>query len=243
MSSRLFEGSSRVYDYLKRLNAASLERNWRIDGEGLERLKRFECGIIAVNHVHIVDGTVLMPLVRRRILFLVDARAVDAPLLGHVLRAMGVVRVDVTRPDPGAAFAAGRAARDGRVLGIFPEGKVSGRSGLRHARRGIAHLAARLRAPVLPVAMWGLEAFDRRLDVYVRRARPTIHVRVGRDVAIALPRRDAEAVRAAADGIMVRIAEMLPADLRGAYADGSPGAARGRRALDAGWIVDRPTGL
>jgi hypothetical protein len=83
MASRQWPGSPNPYDFLKRANAASLRRNWRIEGDGLERLAGFQGGILAFNHEHLVDGTVVMPLVRERILFLCDARAGDAPVLGY----------------------------------------------------------------------------------------------------------------------------------------------------------------
>jgi len=240
MASRKWPGSPRVYDFLKRVNAASLRRNWRIEGQGLERLEGFRRGILAFNHGHLVDGTVVMPLVRERILFMCDARAVDAPILGHVLRAVGVLRVDVTRPDPAAAVAAARAASAGHLLGIFPEGRVSGAQGLLPARPGVAHIAARSGLPVLPVAMWGLDAFDRPLDVHVRRRRPVINVRVGMPQMVRVGVRDRDAVRAAADTIMVLIADTLPPAMRGVYRDGSQRYERGCRALDAGSVRPLP---
>lgn len=236
MASRHFPGSPAVYDALKRFNAASLRSNWRVEGEGLERLEQFRGGILAFNHGHLVDGTVVMPLVRERILFLCDSRAVDAPILGAALRAIGVLRVDVTRPDPAAAVAAARAAATGRLLGIFPEGRVSGARGLLPSRPGVAYLAARLGRPILPVAMWGVEAFDRPLDVYLRRQRPVISLRVDMPQAICAPVRDREAVRAAADAIMVLIADMLPPSMRGVYGEGTFRSERGRAALDASWV-------
>lgn len=240
MEARVWPASSRVYDFVKQVNAASLQRNWRVEGDGLERLAGVRHGLIAANHGHLVDGTVIMPLVRERVLFLCDARAVDSPLLGHLLRAMGVLRVDVTRPDPRGALAALRAAASGHVLGIFPEGRVDGGRGLLPARPGVAHLAASLGQPVLPVALWGLEAFNRPLDVYVRRILPVIHVRVGVQHGVCVPRRDAATLRAAADAIMVLIARMLPPELHGVYRAGCERRERGERALQAAWV--RPMG-
>lgn len=236
MSSRHSVGNRAVYDLLKRFNAASLRRFWRIDAEGLERLAEFRAGILAFNHGHLVDGTVVMPLVPHRVLFLCDARAVDAPILGPLLRAMGILRVDVMRPDPAAALAAVQAAERGHLLAIFPEGKVSGRSGLLPARGGVAYLAAKLRLPVLPVAMWGVDAFDRPRDVYVRRQRPVIQVRVGTPHLVCVPAYDRAAVRAAADAIMVLIADLLPAPLRGVYQEGTKRSEGGQRALGAAWV-------
>ncbi len=236
MASPHSPGSGRVYEFLKRFNAGSLRRNWRVDGEGLDRLSQFGAGILAFNHGHLVDGTVVMPLVPHRVLFLCDARAVDAPILGHILRAMGVIRVDVTRPDPAGLIAAVRAARGGHLLGVFPEGRVSGRDGLLPARAGVAYLAAKLRLPVLPVAMWGVEAFNRPLDVYIRGVRPTIHMRVGAPHQVCVPNGDRETLRAAADSILTLIARPLPNSLQGVYRDGSKHRERGERALAIGWV-------
>lgn len=235
MTSQPWPGSTRIYDAIRKLNAASLDRNWRIDGEGLDRLENFRSGILAINHAHFVDGTVIMPLVRERVLFLADVRAVDSPILGHLLRAMGVLRVDVMRPDPAAALAALRAASDRHLLGVFPEGRVSG-GGLRPARSGIVSIARALELPVLPVAMWGLEAFDRPLDVYVRGARPTIHIRAGAPIAVRPPKRDRDARRSAADAVMLAIARMLPEERRGVYREGTEPYESGARALDLGWV-------
>lgn len=233
-------GSTRVYDLLRDANAASLRRNWRVDGEGLERLESFSHGILAFNHGHLVDGTVVMPLVRERVLFLADARAVDSPLLGHLLRAMGAIRTDVVRPDRAALRTAAQAASAGHLLGIFPEGRVSGDSGLVAAQPGVGYLAAKSRLPVLPVAMWGLSAFNRPLEVYVQRVRPVIHIRVGQPHTVRVDPRDRDALRSAADALMLLVADMLPAHLRGVYASGTQRHDRGREALDTG-LVERET--
>jgi hypothetical protein len=235
LPSRLFPGSAPVYDLIRRFNGESLRRFWRIDAQGCEYLQGFDEGILAFGHGHLVDGTVLMPLVPQRILFLCDARAVDAPVLGLTLRAMGVLRVDVTRPDPAAAIAAMRAGPTGRLLGIFPEGKVSGASGLQPARRGVAYLAAKLGLPVFPIAMWGIDAFNKPVDVYVRRLRPVIHLRVLPPQVVAASADDRSSICAAADAIMVLIAGQLPPSMRGVYQPGTEPHARGEMALAAGW--------
>lgn len=228
-----------AYDFFRRLNAASLRRNWRLDLAGEEHLDVSGPAILAFNHGHIVDGTVITPLVRRRIRFLADHRALMAPVLGQALRLIDAIPVHVNRPDPAAALAAARALREGRMLGIFPEAKVRG-DGMILARPGVAWLADRLKAPVIPVAMWGLSAFNRPFDVYLRRTRPTIGVRVGEPLRVRLPEDERRSsLRPAADGVMLTIAEMLPSRYRGAYAEGSEGWQSGRRALDAGWVAPR----
>ena len=63
-----------------------------------------------------------------------------------------------------------------------------------------------------------------------------IHVRVGTPQTICIPHRDHEATRAAADAIMLLIAQQLPESLRGVYREGNKPHERGERALAAGWV-------
>ncbi len=227
-----------VYDLVRAFNAWSLRNNWRVDIEGAQHLEVRGPAILAINHAHLVDGTVVMPLVRRRIRFLCDHRALWVPVLGQVLRLMEVIPVRVHRPDPSAALAALRALRRGQLLGVFPEAAVSGRSGLIPARAGVAFLADMLQVPVVPVAMWGVSAFDRPFDVYVRRRRPVIHVRVGPPLAVRLPAAEGrDAFQPASDAVMLAIAELLPPGSRGVYAEGSDRWRRGRLAVDRGWVT------
>jgi 1-acyl-sn-glycerol-3-phosphate acyltransferase len=228
-----------VYDFVRSFNGASLRRNWRLDIEGAEHLDVRGPAILAFNHGHIVDGTVFIPLVRRRIRFLVDHRALNVPVLGQFLSLMDVIPVHVRRPDPAAALAALRTVQRGRLLGVFPEAKAKG-DGMIPARRGTAWLADRLHVPIIPVAMWGVSAFNRPLDVYVRRVRPRITVRVGEPLSVTLPedkRRDA--LQPAADAVMLTIADRMPPRYRGAYAEGTEAWCRARDALAAGWVAPR----
>ncbi len=232
-----------VYDLVRGFNAASLRRNWRLDTEGEEHLDLRGPGILAFNHGHIVDGTVVIPLVRRRIRFLCDHRALWVPVLGQVLRLIDVIPVHVDRPDPAAALAALRTVRRGQLLGIFPEAKAK-TEGMIPARPGVAWLAGRLGVPVVPVAMWGVSAFSRPFDVYIRRKRPFIHIRVGEPLSVRLPAEGRrEALQPAADAVMLTIAERLPSRFRGVYAQGSEAWQRGRLALAQGWVTPAAHGL
>lgn len=227
-----------AYDLVRAFNGWSLRNNWRLDIEGAEHLDIAGPAILAINHAHLVDGTVIMPLVRRRIRFLCDHRVLRVPALGQILRLMDVIPVRVHRPDPSAALAALWALRRGQLLGVFPEAAVSGPEGLIPARAGVAFLADALQVPVVPVAMWGVSAFDRPFDVYVRRRRPVIHVRVGPPLAIRLPAAEGrDGFQRAADAVMLAIAEFLPPRSRGVYAEGSDCWRRGRRALERGWVT------
>ena len=109
------------------------------------------------------------------------------------------------------------ALEAGMLLGVTPEGTRSGDGILRRAHPGIAWLAQRSGAPILPVAYYGGEAFWGNL----RRLRRTdFHIAVGEPLALAAGERlDREMRQVIADAIMAEVARLLPPAYRGVYAD------------------------
>lgn len=120
----------------------------------------------------------------------------------------------------------------GSSAGLTPNGNQLWRQG----NNGVNGLAAKLGLPVLPVTIWGVDAFNRPADVYIRRLRPVIHVRVTPPQTVAARVGDRLEVRAAADAIMLLIARQLPPALRGAYREGTERHERGVQALAAGHV-------
>ncbi len=88
---------------------------------------------------------------------------------------------------------------------------------------GTALIALRTGAPVLPAAIWGTEHVKLPRDL-LRRTKA--HVRFGEPYRLPHPGRiTGEAIAAGTDEIMRRIAELLPVEYRGEYADtGAPHA-------------------
>jgi 1-acyl-sn-glycerol-3-phosphate acyltransferase len=135
--------------------------------------------VLAANHHNYLDGLVLAVSVARPISFLVMPRVWSAtPLHPFLHRLVGSIRLEVDRPDVGALRQALGALAAGQVVGIFPEGPSSVRGHLEAGRNGVALLALRSGAPVVPVGIRGTyEALVGR-RAYVPRRHP-IRVRFG----------------------------------------------------------------
>ena len=73
--------------------------------------------------------------------------------------------------------------RSGGVLAVAPEGKISKTGGLLQGHPGVAHLATRFGAPIVPLVIYGQE---RTFGYWARLGRPLVRVRIG--TAIQLPR-------------------------------------------------------
>jgi 1-acyl-sn-glycerol-3-phosphate acyltransferase len=109
--------------------------------------------------------------------------------------------------------------RDGHVLVLYPEGTRITSGGLHRPEPGAGFIAMLSGAPVLPVAITGSrEVFGKGFKL-PRRA--PLRVEWGEPFKIASRLPDGRRVeyQDASDAIMLAIAEMLPEELRGEYAD------------------------
>jgi 1-acyl-sn-glycerol-3-phosphate acyltransferase len=180
--------------------------------------------ILASNHLSIADPPVLSlvvaRLVGRRVRYMTKGEALDAPVMGPVLRAYGGFGVRRGRPDREAIRMAQAVLDAGDWLGLAPEGTRSRSGALGEPKAGVALLALRTGAPILPVGIAGTE---RTWPVGLRLPRfgTTVTVRFGPLYRPAAP----EAVedrRAALDAgteeLMRRIAVLLPGSYRGRFA-------------------------
>ena len=109
--------------------------------------------------------------------------------------------------------------RDGHVLVLYPEGTRITSGGLHRPEPGAGFIAMLTGAPVLPVAITGSrEVFGKGFKL-PRRA--PLRLQWGEPFKIASRLPDGRRVeyQDASDAIMLAIAEMLPEEMRGEYAD------------------------
>jgi 1-acyl-sn-glycerol-3-phosphate acyltransferase len=182
--------------------------------------------IIASNHISNADGVLvggwLTKALGRRIHWLGKREMVEWPVLGALARRGSVHPVDRGGADVEAFRLAKRILDEGHVLMVFPEGTRSRTGVLQEARDGLAMLALRSGAPILPVGVSGTDRFWPRGGRPRPGGRITLHVGrpfrldevLGEDVLA--DRRAAK--NAATVAIMRRIAELLPERQRGPYA-------------------------
>jgi 1-acyl-sn-glycerol-3-phosphate acyltransferase len=195
----------------------------RLRIEGLEYVPDAPGVIIASNHLSLVDppllSVIVAGLVGRRVRYMAKAEALDAPVMGPVLRAYGGFGVRRGRPDR-EAYRIARAVLDaGDWLGLAPEGTRSRTATLGEPKTGVALLALRSGAPILPVGLAGTERtwpIGARLPGFGS----TVTVRFGplyRPVAPEAAGDRRAGLEASTDELMRRIAELLPPAYRGRF--------------------------
>jgi 1-acyl-sn-glycerol-3-phosphate acyltransferase len=195
----------------------------RVDMGSLDGLPTDGPLIIASNHLSNADPPLiaswLTPALDRAVHWMAKQEALDWPIAGAFLKANGAFGIRRGAADTDAFRLAKRVLDDGRVLGTFPEGRRSHSGALERGKEGVALLAIRTGAPVLPVAVWGTE---RLWPVGSTFPHPggRVHLRVG--APFVLERRTVDGKRedlqAVADRLMHGIAILLPPEYRGVYA-------------------------
>ncbi|MFC2078068.1 lysophospholipid acyltransferase family protein [Candidatus Bipolaricaulota bacterium] len=175
--------------------------------------------ILVTNHISFLEIPVLWKHLRpRRVVGLAKAEAWENPFLGRLLNMWEAIPIRRGANDITALRKSLAVLKEGRILGLAPEGTRSGDGRLQRGRSGAVTIALRGDAPLLPVAYWGGE----KLKACVRRLRRTpFHFNVGEPFRIVTDgiRVTSEIRQQIVDEIMVQLAKLLPTEYHGVYAD------------------------
>lgn len=132
----------------------------RVQVQGLNAVPNSRPVLLAVNHRSLLDGPLLFGAVRRPVSCLVKVEAFTG-LMGPLLRSSGQIPVRRDGGDAPAVRLCLRILRAGGVVGIFPEG-TRGHGLVETAKPGVAYLALRTGATVIPVACSGTSEMAHR---------------------------------------------------------------------------------
>jgi 1-acyl-sn-glycerol-3-phosphate acyltransferase len=157
---------------------------------GVEHLPSEGPAIVVSNHHSDIDPVALATIMPRTLHFIADVEQFQRHWMGPIIKRLGAIPIHKGSPDRKALETALRLLRAGRVVALFPEGDLYRQSELEPFGRGVAFLAVRSGAPVVPVSVQGAENVYRAGRLKWARVR----VVVGEPVSMnGLPRRGAAA--------------------------------------------------
>ncbi len=169
--------------------------------------------ILAANHTAGVDPILLQATTTHRLIsFLVAQEYYGVPVAREFMKLVDCVPID--RRNPGRAFltACLKRLKEGKVLGVFPQGTFE-RPGATppEPKAGIGLLALRAGATVIPVHISGTRYFDNPFRSYF--SRHEVRIRYGPPIDfsdLAGRERDPNAPQLVSERIMDRINELAP---------------------------------
>lgn len=143
-----------LYSFLKRVFAVLF---WvgRVKVEGKENFPANGAVIVAANHVSFWDPVVVAVFIDRKIHYMAKEELFEHVLIARFLRKLQAFPVKRGIPDRRALKIGLDILEEQKVLGIFPEGTRSKTGELSKPQHGIAMLALKGEAPIVPVACIG----------------------------------------------------------------------------------------
>jgi 1-acyl-sn-glycerol-3-phosphate acyltransferase len=133
---------------------------YRMDKRGTERIPVEGAALIVANHVSFVDALVLMAVSPRPIRFVMDVGIFRIPVMSWLFRQAKAIPIASAKADPALmerAFArVSEELRDGQLVCIFPEGRITDTGELYPFRPGVTRILERDPVPVVPIALQGL---------------------------------------------------------------------------------------
>lgn len=176
--------------------------------------------IVASNHLNNGDPPVVALAFSRLPTFMAKKEMLSWPILGPAFRAFGAFPVRRGGADLSAIRTATEIVNDGNMVIMFPEGTRSRTGGLTKGHPGTALIALRTGAPIIPVAVTGTEQIIWPWVFIKPRSIKHITVTLGEPFTLPpVEKINSEAASDATELIMRKIAELLPPEYRGVYAD------------------------
>ena len=141
---------------------------YRVRLQGVDRIPSKGAALLVANHVSFVDALVLMAVSPRPIRFVMDAAIFRIPVMSWLFRQAKAIPIASARSDPALlerAFArVSEELRDGQLVCIFPEGRITATGDMAPFRPGVIRILERDPVSVIPIALQGLwgSFFSRR---------------------------------------------------------------------------------
>lgn len=138
--------------------------------EGLENFPESGKTIVYSNHISVLDPVIIGCILPRKIHFMAKVELFKNPLFSFILKKLGAFPVKRGTADISAIKNSLQVLKEGKVFGIFPEGTRSRQGGIQHFSHGIASIAHRSKAKIIPIAIRGQYKLFRPINIRIGEA-------------------------------------------------------------------------
>ncbi|MFN6517357.1 MAG: lysophospholipid acyltransferase family protein [Nostoc sp. CreGUA01] len=144
---------------------------------GAENVPRSGSLVVVSNHASYFDPPIVSNCVRRPVAYMAKEELFHIPVLAQAIKLYGAYPVSRGSADRNAIRSALEYLNNGWAVGVFLQGTRTPDGRITDPKRGALLLAAKAKAPILPVSVWGTEAILEK-GSKIPRAVP-VTVRIG----------------------------------------------------------------
>ena len=173
----------------------------RVIGE--ENIPKDSAFILAANHVSNWDPPFLGTFIEREVCYMGKEELFKNPIMAAICRRLHVFPVKRGAADKTAIKTAIKILKDGKCLGIFPEGTRSKTGKLGKAESGVSLIAAMTKASIIPAAIVDTEKIFSKDKFF-----PRLAVVYGKPIKFSGSTKDKEAMANFAQELMNEIAKL-----------------------------------
>jgi len=166
---------------------------YRLDKRGIDNIPSEGPALLICNHVGFADAIVISAGCPRPVRFIMESSIFRIPVLSAIFRGMKAIPVAPAREEPEVYERAfqivAEELRDGNLVCIFPEGRLTADGNVADFRSGMMRILKETPVPVVPLALSGLwdSMFSRKYGAawkrWPRRFWPKIALRAGAPIA------------------------------------------------------------
>ncbi|MCU9599780.1 lysophospholipid acyltransferase family protein [Pallidibacillus thermolactis] len=138
---------------------------YRIETKGLENIPKEGAVLLCANHIHNLDPPLVGITMKRPVVFMAKEELFKVPILGKIVRKVNAFPIKRGKADHEAIRTGLKTLREGKVLGIFPEGTRSKTGELGKGLSGVGFFALRADATVIPCAIIGPYKLFRKVKI------------------------------------------------------------------------------
>lgn len=161
---------------------------------GSENVPKTGSVLIVSNHASNFDPPIVANCVGRPIAYMAKEELFQIPIFRTVIKLYGAYPVSRGTADRTAIRSALEYLENGRAVGVFLQGTRTPDGRITDPKRGAALLAAKAKAPLLPVCLWGSEKIEVKGSVMPHAVPITIRIGNLIDAPISTNKEELEAV-------------------------------------------------
>ncbi|SFT33381.1 1-acyl-sn-glycerol-3-phosphate acyltransferase [Selenomonas sp. GACV-9] len=197
-----------LYGILQIVFGAFFKILFRAEIIGRENMPKDGAVILAANHMSNWDPPFVATFLKRPVSYMAKIELFENPIFGAAIRSCHAFPVKRGAADRGAIKAAMQVLKQGRCLGLFPEGTRSRTGKMKKAEAGVGLIASMTEAPVVPAAIIGTDRIFANGGHF-----PKLKVIYGEPMHFTGNRKDKDQLEAFSQSIMDRIAELKEKNL------------------------------
>lgn len=158
-----------LYDKLRPLGKKIIHSAYDVNYIGMENIPAEGGFIIASNHIRALDPLyIALGVENRQIHFMGKKELFEKPIIRSILKKANGFPIVRGSADKEALNYAVRVVKEGKILGIFPEGTRSKDHKPARAKSGIGLIARQAKADILPVSIYNCDDMKKGTKLTIR---------------------------------------------------------------------------